>query len=82
MNSTNMQCKVKIGCNYEPKWFERRQTSGWYSGKNPPLDRDAMQLQSALLGTGVASRWRTKLTICAVWAAVVSYFAWVYGVFA
>ena len=44
-----LQCKVKIGCNYEPKWFEKRQTNGWYSGKNPPLDQDAMKLQDALL---------------------------------
>jgi hypothetical protein len=78
----SMQPKVKIGCNYEPKWFERRQTSGWYSGKNPPLDYDAMQLQSALLGTGVASFWKTKLAICAACAVVTLYFCWCYGVFA
>jgi hypothetical protein len=76
------ECKVKIGCNYEPKWFERRMTSGWYSGKNPPLDYDAMQLQSALLGTGVARYWKTKVAICAACAAVTLYFAWIYGVFA
>ena len=74
--------KVKIGIYYEPKWFEKRQTSGWYSGKNPRLDNHGIALQSCLLGTGIASRWRTKLTICTVWAAVVSYFAWCYGVFA
>ena len=81
MNSTNLQCKVKIGINYEPKWFEKRQTNGWYSGKNPPLDYDAMQLQSALLGTGVARYWKTKVVICIVCAAVTLYFAWCYGVF-
>jgi hypothetical protein len=46
-----MQVKVKIGSAYEPKWFERRQTQGTYSGKNVPLDADAMNLQSVLLGT-------------------------------
>ena len=74
--------KVKIGIHYEPKWFEKRQTSGWYSGKNPRLDNHGIALQSCLLGTGVASRWKTKLAICTVWADVVSYFAWCYGVFA
>ena len=78
---TNMQPKVKIGSKYEPKWFENSQTSGWYSGKNPPLDYDAMQLQSCLLGTGVASFWKTKVAICAACAVVTLYFAWVYGVF-
>ena len=51
MSDKKPECKVKIGIAYEPKWFERRQTSGWYSGKNPPLDRDAMTLQDALLGS-------------------------------
>lgn len=46
-----MECKVKIGVAYEPKWFERRQTQGTYSGKNVPLDADAMNLQSVMLGT-------------------------------
>lgn len=46
-----MECKVKIGVAYEPKWFERRYTQGTYSGKNVPLDADAMNLQSVLLGT-------------------------------
>lgn len=50
MSDEKLKCKVKIGCNYEPKWFEKRQTSGWYSGKNPPLDQDAMKLQDVLLG--------------------------------
>ena len=59
-----MKCKVKIGCNYEPKWFERRQTSGWYSGKNPPLDRDAMKLQDALLNNhGFAKKTRVSTLI-------------------
>ena len=59
-----MKCKVKIGCNYEPKWFERRQTSGWYSGKNPPLDRDAMRLQDVLLNNhGFAKKTRVSTLI-------------------
>jgi hypothetical protein len=76
------ECKVKIGCNYEPKWFERRQTSGWYSGKNPRLDNYGMALQSCLLGTGVASLWKTKMAICAACAVATLYAAWCYGVFA
>jgi hypothetical protein len=76
-----MECKVKIGSTYEPKWFEKRQTNGWYSGKNPPLDSDAMAFQSCLLGTGIARFWKTKLAICAACAVVTLYFAWVYGVF-
>ena len=77
-----MQCKVKIGINYEPKWFEKRQTSGWYSGKNPPLDHDAMQLQSALLGTGVARYWKAKVFGSLGLSAFCLYTAWCYGWFA
>jgi len=51
-----MDCKVRIGISYEPKWFERRQTNGWYSAKNPPLDGDGMWLQSALIGAKKRSR--------------------------
>ena len=59
-----MKCKVKIGSRYEPKWFERRQTSGWYSGKNPPLDRDAMKLQDVLLNNhGFAKKTRLSTLI-------------------
>lgn len=45
-----MQVKVKIGCAYEPKWFERRYTQGTYCGKNVPLDVDGMWLQNAMIG--------------------------------
>ena len=59
-----MKCKVKIGSSYEPKWFERRQTSGWYSGKNPRLDQDAMKLQDALLNNhGFAKKTRLSTLI-------------------
>jgi hypothetical protein len=59
-----MKCKVKIGSSYEPKWFERRQTSGWYSGKNVPLDQDAMRLQDMLLKNhGFAKKTRLSTLI-------------------
>jgi len=74
--------KVKIGIHYEPKWFEKRQTSGWYSGKNPPLDYDAMQLQSALLGTGIARYWKAKVFGSLGLSAFCLYAAWCYGWFA
>jgi hypothetical protein len=60
-----LQCKVKIGCNYEPKWFEKRQTNGWYSGKNPPLDQDAMKLQDVLLNDyRFTNKTRRSRSIC------------------
>lgn len=46
-----MECKVKIGCAYEPKWFERRYTQGTYSAKNIPPDSETAWLQQAMLGT-------------------------------
>jgi hypothetical protein len=76
-----MKCKVKIGCNYEPKLLERMQ-NGWYSEKNPKLDNHGIALQSCLLGTGEARLWKTKLAVCAACAVVTLYMAWCYGVFA
>ena len=58
-----MECKVKIGISYEPKWFERRQTNGYYSGKNPPLDSDGMWLQSSLIGKPRNSGKRLAYTV-------------------
>jgi hypothetical protein len=58
-----MTCKVKIGSAYEPKWFERRQTNGWYSGKNVPLDNDQMWLQNALLGNRKIMRRKIRKII-------------------
>jgi hypothetical protein len=55
--------------------------NGLYSNKNPRLDNHGMALQSCLLGTGVASRWKTKLAICAACAVGTLYMAWCYGVF-
>lgn len=75
MSDEKLQCKVKIGCNYEPKWFEKRQTNGWYSGKNPPLDQDAMSLQSALLGSRMPTAKRATsalvvgVILLVVWAS-------------
>lgn len=66
-----MTCKVKIGSAYEPKWFERRQTNGWYSGKNVPLDNDQMWLQNALLGNAKQMRKRTRRIIFGSITAVV-----------
>jgi hypothetical protein len=77
-----MQCKVRIGCNYEPRWFERRQTNGWYSGKNPRLDNYGMALQSCLLGTNIARFWKTKVFGSLGLSAFSLYAAWCYGVFA
>jgi hypothetical protein len=77
MSDTKLVCKVKIGSAYAPKWFERRQTNGWYSGKNPPLDRDAMGLQNALLNCDGFSRPRTSvLSVCSTAGGCV-LFAWV-----
>ena len=81
MSDTKLQCKVKIGSAYEPKWFERRHTNGWYSGKNPPLDRDAMGLQSALLGTSMLKE-RTSIALTAsVTITVLSLITWVVGAY-
>jgi hypothetical protein len=69
-----MECKVKIGISYEPKWFERRQTNGYYSGKNPPLDSDGMWLQNALIGTPSSNRLTKWSIVAAAWLiGVVSY---------
>lgn len=71
MSDEKLKCKVKIGCNYEPKWFEKRQTNGWYSGKNPPLDQDAMKLQDALLGDYAFTRKpKVSTLLCVVLGAV------------
>ena len=78
---SELKCKVKIGSAYEPKWFERRATQGTYSGKNVPLDTDAMWLQNALLNARAARVWKTKLILAGIWIVVALYFAWCYEVF-
>jgi hypothetical protein len=45
-----MECKVKIGVSYEPKWFERRYTQGTYSAKGVAHDEETIWLQHALIG--------------------------------
>ena len=77
MSNMKLVCKVKIGSAYTPQWFERRQTNGWYSGKNPPLDRDAMGLQSALLDSDGFSHPRTSIFAIGITAAGCLLFAWV-----
>lgn len=81
MNDTKMQCKVKIGSAYEPKWFERRQTNGWYAGKNPPLDQDAMVLQSALLGTSMLKERTSMAFKVSITITVLSLAIWIAGVY-
>jgi hypothetical protein len=67
-----MECKVKIGVAYEPKWFERRYTQGTYSGKNVPLDAEAMNLQSVLLGTQFERDKPSRLWVAVSAVAVVT----------
>ena len=75
-----MECKVKIGSAYEPKWFERRQTQGTYSGKNVPLDQDAMSIQSCLIGLPLERQKSKKLPVLvASITAVGLLFYWAYG---
>lgn len=81
MSDTKMQCKVKIGSAYEPKWFERRQTSGWYSGKNPPLDQDAMNLQSVMLGTSMPKDRAPVSFTVSITITVISLVIWIAGVY-
>jgi hypothetical protein len=81
MSDTKMQCKVKIGSAYEPKWFERRQTNGWYSGRNPPLDQNAMSLQSALLGTPMLKERVSAAFVVSITITVLSLVIWVAGVY-
>ena len=73
-----MECKVRIGIAYEPKWFERRQTNGWYSGKNPPLDNDATLLQNMLIGVQKPRRGKKIALVSIAWivgaSAYLSFF--------
>ena len=67
--------KVNIGKYYEPKWFERRYTQGTYSGKNVPLDNDAMWLQNGLIGKPVIGFWKTKIAACICISAGLFFYA-------
>lgn len=72
-----MECKVKIGCSYEPKWFERRYTQGTYSAKNIAHDSETIWLQNAMLGTKFKRQSKAGWIIAAV--MVSSLFIFVYG---
>lgn len=58
-NAAPLQCKVKIGSAYEPKWFERRYTQGTYSAKNIPPCEETAWLQQSMLG--VAKPYSSKV---------------------
>ena len=73
-----MECKVKIGISYEPKWFERRYTQGTYSAKNVAHDSETIWLQNAMLG-GKFKR-RSYKGWCFASVVVVSLFIFTYGV--
>lgn len=72
-----MDCKVKIGCSYEPKWFERRYTQGTYSAKNIAHDSETIWLQNAMLGTKFKRRSYAGWVVVSV---VVCLFIFTYGV--
>lgn len=65
-----MECKVKIGISYEPKYFEKRSNNGTYSAKNPVLDSDSMWIQGALIGVN-QPRYSKRLPVTIIMAALV-----------
>ena len=65
-----MECKVKIGSAYEPKWFERRYTQGTYSAKNIPPCEETAWLQQAMLGRTFKQRNIGKMLFVAVGVVV------------
>ena len=65
-----MECKVKIGSAYEPKWFERRYTQGTYSAKNIPPCEETAWLQQAMLGRAFKQRSVGKMLFVAVGVVV------------
>ena len=65
-----MECKIKIGISYEPKWFEKRTNNGTYSAKNPVLDDDSMWLQGALIGVP-NTHYSKRLPLTIIAAALV-----------
>jgi hypothetical protein len=72
-----MDCKVKIGVSYEPKWFERRYTQGTYSAKGISHDEETIWLQQAMLGRSFKRRSYAGWIVV---AAVVALFTFIYGV--
>lgn len=68
-----MQCKVKIGSAYEPKWFERRYTQGTYSAKNIPPCPETAWLQKAMLGK-VRTKIRHKAILFLIGSLALMFF--------
>jgi hypothetical protein len=73
-----MECKVKIGVSYEPKWFERRYTQGTYSAKGIAHDEETIWLQNAMLGK--AFKRRSYGWLIAFGFIVSALFLFAYGV--
>jgi hypothetical protein len=73
-----MECKVKIGASYEPKWFERRYTQGTYSAKGIAHDEETIWLQQAMLSGSFKRRSYAGWITFAV--ALVVLFLFTYGV--
>jgi hypothetical protein len=73
-----MECKVKIGASYEPKWFERRYTQGTYSAKGIAHDEETIWLQQALLSRSFKRKCYAGWIFSA--AVVVGLFLFSYGV--
>ncbi len=65
-----MECKIKIGSAYEPKWFERRHTQGTYSAKNIPPCEETAWLQKAMLGRTFKPRSIGKMLFVAAGVVV------------
>ena len=72
-----MECKVKIGASYEPKWFERRYTQGTYSAKGIAHDQETIWIQQVMLGTPFKRRRYAGWIVA---AAVIALFTFIYGV--
>ena len=72
-----MECKVKIGASYEPKWFERRYTQGTYSAKGIAHDSETIWLQQAMLGKTFKRKSYAGWIVVAV---VIALFTFTYGV--
>jgi hypothetical protein len=72
-----MECKVKIGVSYEPKWFERRYTQGTYSAKGIMHDEETIWLQQAMLGKTFKRRSYAGWIVAVV---VIGLFTFTYGV--
>lgn len=72
-----MECKVKIGSAYEPKWFERRYTQGTYSAKNIPPCSETAWLQQAMLGRAFKPRSVGKMLFVAAGVVAVCFLSFI-----